>query len=223
MKDLLDLIHMKPKRALELGSGMGFDAIGMNHLGISVDAIELVGDLVDFSRLIQDKQKSQVNFIQGDFLTYEPKAHYDLVYYMDGFGVSKDEDQIKLLQRIESWLSPSGKCLIEVYNPSYWKKAVGVKMQLSDKVSRVYDYDHQPGAFLDTWTEDGTGFSYTQSLKCYSLEDFKDLLKQTSLTIETINPGGAMDYEKMVYMEKTSLEDCMMYQVVLVKTPSKQV
>jgi|GEM_PF-1057839 len=217
MKKLIDFLGYKPQAALELGSGMGLDAIGLSKKGVPVDALELVEDLVSFARNLQAKVRSDVHFIQGDFLNFHPDKTYDFIYYLDGFGVSDDQDQVKLLKNISSWLSPRGKCLIEIYKPEYWKKAVGVRMDLSDTVSRVYDYDHQAGAFLDTWTDSGTGYSYTQSLKCYDLEEIRGLVDRAGLMIEGIKAGGAMDYENMVYHESVHLDDCMMYQVVLVK------
>lgn len=214
--EVIELIGRKPTHALELGSGMGLDAAAMYKKDVHVDALEIVPELIEYAKQVQETLKTQVNLIQGDFFKYTPDKLYDLVYYMDGFGVSSHDDQVKLLQNIESWLSDQGDCVIEIYSPSHWKKAENVEMQLSDTVSRKYTYDYSIDAFLDTWTADD-GFSYTQTLYCYTPDQIKEMVKKTNMKIVSFTPGGKMDYETMTYHEKASLEDCMMYKVVLKK------
>ncbi len=68
VSDLLSLLERKPGCALELGSGPGLDAINMNLLGVEVDALEIVSDLVNHGKKIQDKYHSKVNFIEMDFM-----------------------------------------------------------------------------------------------------------------------------------------------------------
>ncbi len=215
VNNLLDLIKGKPAKALELGSGLGVDAVNMYLKGISVDAIEIVPELNAYARKLQKKYNSRVNFIQDDFLRYEPNVKYDLIYYMDGFGVSTYDNQVLLLNKIAGWLERDGYCVIEVYNPKYWMKVAGQSMQILDSISRKYEYDYDSNSFLDTWKLSGDSLSYTQVLQCYSLKDMEEMIGLTELEIVSSHPGGAMDFEKWEFIPKVSLDECLNYQLLL--------
>ncbi len=209
MNELLEQIDIKPKIALELGSGMGTDAIALNKKGVDVDAIDIVKELNRYALELQNKVGGQVNFMIKDFFKYTPNKQYDLIYYMDGFGVSSYDDQVKLLNNICQWLNPKGQCYLEVYNPLYWKKAEGVRMQLSEDVDRVYGYKHDIDVFTDTWHSKKNDFTYKQVLHCYSLEQIKSMVSQTNLGVVSVYPGGAMDYESWEGEQKGFLEECL--------------
>ena len=217
VEELIDLIHYTPTNALELGSGMGLEAINFNLKGVQVDAIEIVEDLSCFAGDMQEKYKSNVNFIKMDFLEFEPEKEYDLIYYLDGFGVSSHENQIKLLNKIYNWLNDNGTVIIEVYNPTYWKKADGVKMKLTDTVNREYGFNYEKNTFTDTWTSLITKCAYTQTLQCYSPDEMINMVEGSGFIIDSIHPGGAMDFEKWEYQPKVALEACLNYKVLLKK------
>ena len=217
MNQLLEQIDIEPKIALELGSGMGTDAIALNKKGVSVDAIEIVKELNQYALDLQNKVGGKVNFIIEDFFNYNPNRQYDLIYYMDGFGVSSHDYQVKILNNICQWLNIKGQCYIEVYNPLYWKETEGVSVQLSEDVDRLYGYNHDIDAFTDTWHSKKNNFTYTQVLHCYSLDQIKSMVSQTNLEVVKVYPGGAMNYESWEWHPKVSLEECLIYKVVLEK------
>ncbi len=140
-----------------------------------------------------------------------------MIYYLDGFGVSTYEDQVLLLHNISKWLKLYGLCVIEVYNPTYWKKVDGRSMKLSEDLLRKYSFDYKTNSFMDTWTSLSEKTSYTQVLQCYSPEEMKDMLGHTDMKIVSIHPGGAMDFEKWEYNPRVSLEECLNYQIVFSK------
>lgn len=218
MEELIKLSLSQPVNALELGSGMGLDAINLNLMGVNVDAIEIVEDLNNFASGLQKKYNSNVNFIENDFFEFAPNKKYDLIYYMDGFGVSSHEKQIQLLSNVNNWMTENGTCVIEVYNPIYWKKVDGMKMKISDSVNREYGYDLDKNAFLDTWTSIDTQYAYTQILHCYLPDEIIKMVEETDLVVDSIHPGGAMDYKTWEYQPKVSLEACLNYQVILRKS-----
>lgn len=219
--EIIDITQCKAKYALELGSGMGFEAISLNLKGVNVDAVEISEDLNQFSKKIQSEYGSHVNFITADFFSFRPERSYDLIYYLDGFGVSSHDDQIKLLKGITEWLNENGVCIIEVYNPIYWEKVDGVTMKISDNIERVYGFNRVTKELLDTWTSSEKDVKSTQTLKCYSLQEITDMIDLSGLMIESVHPGGAMDFEKWEYQPKVSLEECLNYKVVLRKRPLK--
>jgi len=215
IKMLLNCLDKKPNRALELGSGRGFDAVALSLEGLEVDALEYVPSLVQGAIGLNERRGGSVNFIEGDFYRYQPKFAYDLVYYLDGFGVADDASQGHLLEKIKKWMTPDGTCLLEVYHPDYWKKTDGQMMQLSEKITRTYGYNYDKEAFTDTWCKEGV--CHMQELKCYSVSAMEDMLKAHSFKIVNIIPGGALDYERMIYHPKVSLEACMSYTLVVKK------
>ncbi|MDT2768815.1 hypothetical protein P7G58_08115 [Globicatella sulfidifaciens] len=41
----------------------------------------------------QVKYAAQVNFLREDFYQFDAQSQFDLVYYLDGFGIGTDADQ----------------------------------------------------------------------------------------------------------------------------------
>jgi hypothetical protein len=55
---------------------------------------------------------------EADFYTVELEDIIDLIRYWDRFGVGRDADQCRLLQRMgQEWLAPGGSVLIDVFCP----------------------------------------------------------------------------------------------------------
>lgn len=217
IEEVLSLVDRRPSNALELGCGMGIDAIAMNGRVSQVDAIEILEDLVTFALGLKEKYQANVNFININFLNYNPKTKYDLIYYLDGYGVGSHEDQQNLLLKVTEWVKDDGRCVIEIYAPEYWKNIDGRSMKLSESLSRVYGYDFEEDALLDTWFDSESDIDYTQVLKCYSLEQFREYAHKAGLVVEKILPGGRYDFDEAVYHVEATLETCMNYKVVLKK------
>ena len=131
---------------------------------------------------------------------------------------SETLDQLFLLQRIHNWLNEDGYALIDIYQPLYWQKIAGVEMYPLGKkdVKRKYGYDNVHHRMTDTWWETTQpDQATTQSLACYSPAHIHALCEQANLQIIGYFPGGAMDFEKRVYQEITSLEECLSYRIKL--------
>lgn len=200
---------------LELGAGSGEFAIAAAKKGYSVTAIELVPKLVQ--EIVKNREsthlRGSLSVIQGDFLKIDLEEQFDVICYLDGFGVGEDAEQITLLKRIESWLKPNGSAFIDIYTPWYWAKASGQEMKIG-QFHRKYGFDFIGNRMLDTWSDPLLdNESYTQTLRCYSPQDLSLLLNETGLEIESITPGGSMDYDAGVYNEKVELGEAMSYMV----------
>ncbi|WP_284140693.1 class I SAM-dependent methyltransferase [Virgibacillus sp. LDC-1] len=203
---------------LELGAGSGELAITAAQEGYHVTAIELIPSIVKH----MEEQAKQTNLngsltpICGDFYTVDVPASFDVVLYLDGFGVGSDQDQKRLLQRIASWLKPDGCALIDIYSPWYWIKAAGQQMKIGEAF-RKYDYDSEEMRMIDTWWTDSEEEAFYQSLRCYGPADLKLLLENTGLELVGFIPGGGLDYDTMEYHEKLPLNEAMSYRVKLMK------
>src|SRR5690625_8049361 len=87
--------------------------------------------------------------ICGDFYEIVLDDFFNLVYYMDGFGIGTDNDQIKLLKRIHNWLKTNETALIYICTTWYWSKITGQVMTINN-VTRKYDIDFHHNRIIAT-------------------------------------------------------------------------
>ncbi|GEN46184.1 class I SAM-dependent methyltransferase [Alkalibacillus haloalkaliphilus] len=217
-KEIEQQVNQPFQSVLEIGAGNGHLAKAVASLGKDVTTVELVPDLVDFAR--QDEPLG-VTSICASFYDVDLIDSFDVLLYIDGFGVDGDDEQLYLLKRINQWLKPNGVGLIDIYNPNYWKKAAGQSMYIdpSKSVLRKYDYDQENQRMVDTWWEEGApDDTYTQTLACYKPNEIESLCDQAGLKIVGWFPGGAMDWDEWKYNPKASLEDCLSYRIKVVKS-----
>src|SRR5699024_2669778 len=127
---------------LELGAGNGQLARSLATFEKDITTIELVRELVEFAR---EFQTENVTSFCGSFYDIELPKTFDLILYMDGFGVGTDDDQLRLLKRIHNWLAEDGTALIDIYQPYYWKRVIGQKMAPfpDANITRVYRHTEQ--------------------------------------------------------------------------------
>lgn len=217
VQELLEQVGKPFTNVLELGSGVGHLAHQLAEKNKSVTAIELVPELAEFAKKHTSKS---IHYICDSFYTVDLQEKFDLIIYIDGFGVGEDEDQLTLLSRINQWLTDDGVALIDIYNPFYWQKIAGQQMTPfgDDAVERLYDYDFANDRMIDSWWyKDKPAKRYKQSLACYQLDEIYHLCKEAGLKIVSYFPGGAMDYKNWQYIDKTSLTDCFSYRIKIVK------
>jgi SAM-dependent methyltransferase len=226
-----DLVHRlsgsKLGRVLELGAGGGQNAAALADLGHSVTAIELVASVAKNALdLAAQPRKGQLRVIVGDFYDVELPDRYDIVCYWDGFGVGSDDDQRRLLKRVAGWLAHRGFALIEVYTPWYWsgiarsgiaRSGMAGRETQFGGVCRRYGFDADGSRMLDTWWPVGReAEAVTQSLRCYSPADLQLLLKDTGLSLESVEPRGAYDPARDRFVEDAPLEGSMQYLAKLI-------
>ena len=213
----VELLVSKPFNSiLELGAGGGEFSITAAIKGYDVTAVELVSSRIDYMKKLKSQHSltGELEIIEGDFYEIELDKSFDLICYIDGFGIGDDQDQRKLLKRMSNWLKPDGCVLIDIYTPWYWSSVAGQEMMVGNKL-RKYDFDSMNCRMLDTWFDSDE--SVTQSLRCYSPQDLKLLLEGTGLTMADIKPGGAMNYKTWEYQVNADLSEAMSYMVKLVK------
>lgn len=214
---LLEQLGRPFTTVLELGAGRGEVANEFARRGKDVTTIELVEEICEYAAAHADPN---VQVMCDDFYTVELTRKFDLVLYLDGFGVGNDDDQLFLLQRIYNWLSDDGYALIDIYQPLYWQKIAEIEMYpLGTKnIKRKYGYDNVKNRMIDTWWETKQADqSTTQFLACYSPNQIYALCEKANLQIVGYFPAGAMDFEKGIYKEITSLDECLSYRIKLKK------
>ncbi len=202
------------RRVLELGAGGGQAAAAAATAGHTVVAVELVERLADLARGLEAGAGS-LEVVQGDFYEVDPGGPFDVVCYWDGFGIGSDDDQRRLLARIESWLEPDGIALIEVYTPWHAASSAG-HGGVGPGLERRYGFDARACRWLDSWWPAGRPEeAVTQTLRCYSPADLRMLLEPLGLELVDVEPGGFYDYGEKTWHPEAPLERALSYIAIL--------
>lgn len=215
--EIIEQVGKTFETILELGAGNGKLARALAEFNKVITTIELVPEIVEFAK---QSYNDKVNSLCGSFYTIELAEKFDLILYIDGFGIGTDKEQIQLLKRIYNWLADGGIGLIDIYQPKYWKKVNGIQMSPDSRliVLREYGYDEQTNRMTDTlWKRNSPEDKIVQSLACYTPEEIVALCQEANLEILEIYPGGAMDYDKWVYQENTTIDECLTYRIKIRK------
>lgn len=209
------------QRILELGSGGGQMAVALAERGHQVTGIEQNAGSVANARALAaawpapPPATGRVTFLEGDFYTIDPPPPFDLVLYLDGFGIGSDDDQRRLLRRAAGWTTPTGRALIEIYAPWFWAGMAGNRLVI-DQAEREYGFDPHGCRMLDTWWHrHHPERRVTQSLRCYSPADLALLLEGTGWRLADVVPGGAVDLPHHVYHHRVPLAQAMQYLACL--------
>lgn len=216
-EEIIEQIGKPFQTVLELGAGAGLLARGLATFDKEITTVDLVKELVDFAKSLNG---SEITALCGDFYEIDISQTFDVILYMDGFGVGEDTDQLLLLRRMHDWLKDDGVALIDIYQPRYWQSISGQEMKpIGDaNVQRIYGYDERQNRMTDTWWQtDYPKDKSTQSLACYTPDEIYALCKQANLEIIAYFPGGAMDFQQWQYHELTSLNECLSYRIKVKK------
>ena len=169
-KEFLALEQWKGKRVLELGSGLGTDAIQFARAGADVVCV----DLTDFS-LELCKKNFELHGLQGTFFqgnieeldTFLPESYlqsFDLVY---SFGVIHHTPHpAKVFQQIARYVKPSGELRCMVYSKFSYK------LFWLMKEYDTWSFEH-PELLVQQYSEaqEGCPITYT-----YTFDEIKDLI-----------------------------------------------
>ena len=191
-KEVQEQIGYSFQTMLELGAGNGGFARAMSNLDVKMTTVELVPELVIFAK---EHSTSDIEIHCADFYKINFGEKFDVVSYLDGFGVGTDEEQLVLLKRIHNWLKDDGCALIDIYQPLYWEKANGQEMPIYSAMRKYV----------------------TQSLRCYTIDEISNLCAEAGFSIVGIFPGGAYDFEERKYKEQASLNECLSYRIKIKK------
>ncbi|MFC1522012.1 class I SAM-dependent methyltransferase [Elusimicrobiota bacterium] len=208
------LIGPGRKSILELGAGGGQNAVACADLGYDVTAVEFVPELAEnITQSARVPRKGALRVICDDFYKVEINDTFDIVTYWDGFGIGTDNKQKQLLKRISGWLKPQGCVLIDVYSPGYFSKIAGRETQ-GKGFRRRYEYDALTGRMIDAWwPQDDKSKAVKQSLRCYSVAEIKDLLKESALSLSMVDIGSTLCRK----IDESVLNDVPLYTVMLKK------
>lgn len=203
----------EPKRILELGAGSGFTAAALAAQGNEVVAVDLVDVCVaSTGRLANEIEgPGSLRAVAGDFYSIDLEGSFDVVCYFDGFGIGTDNDQRRLLGRIQAWLSPGGCALIDVLAPWYWIKVTGTEEEFPNGSGVYYEegFDAEGCRMVERmWQGGHEDAAVSQSLRCYTPEDLRLLLEATHLSLVAIEPYADQTHQDRVPLDKAMLYLC---------------
>ena len=196
----------------------GQTACLLSKSGFQVTMIEIQKESVDHARELMKRHHTEWIVKQGDFYNIKLKEKFDIITYFDSFGIGSDTDQIRLLCRINEWLSKDGTALIEIGNKTFWREiAHGKSFNLGPAI-RTYDYDFDRDILLDTWTLNAPGRERNiQKLRCYLAEEIDILLSKSGLRAVAYLPAGRIDFDKEVFMLDADMSNCMTFYTLIKK------
>lgn len=160
---------------LEFGSGMG-DACEYiaSHFGSRVTGVEIGTQQIERARERHGDSRSRgYDFVQADFLNWDPPERYDAVYFLEMLPII--EDCRTLLEKIHSWLRPGGA------------------LAMSDIVAGPGGLTDEDREFL--WVEDGVVHSLP------SLEDRLAMIRDVGfedLEVTDITHAGITQNERIL-------------------------
>jgi len=108
--------ELTPGRALELGCGMGANAIWLAERGWQVTAVDFSNAAIEKARRLAEERGVGVEFVVADASMYQPKGEYDLV---TSFYVQLAPDKRRaMLATASSVLAPGGTLLFVSHDES---------------------------------------------------------------------------------------------------------
>lgn len=104
-------------RVLEVGSGVGTEAVFLAVRGMDVSGVDLSSTAVDLGKKLADFYGVKVNFIQGDATKLEfEDNHFDVLCDQGVFHHLKDEERDAYASSIARVLKPNGLYVLRSFS-----------------------------------------------------------------------------------------------------------
>jgi ubiquinone/menaquinone biosynthesis C-methylase UbiE len=202
--EFLDLQRWNGKHILELGCGMGTDAIQFAKAGAIVTCIDLTENSLDLCKKNFALHGLQAEFFLGNIeeldsiLPKDYAAKYDLIY---SFGViHHTPNPKKVFEKIPYFLNPNGEVRCMLYSrfsyKLFWLMKEYNEWSFSDADSLVQNYSE---------AQSGCPMTYT-----YTFDEIKDLispyLEIQSIWKDHIFMWDIENYKKNIFIRDTPFQ-----------------
>ena len=168
--DFLNLANMKGKRVLELGCGMGTDAVKFAEAGAEVVCVDLTPAAIELCKKNFEVRGLKAEFYCGNieelhaFLPASDKKSFDIVY---SFGViHHTPNPSRVIQQVKQFLKKGGEFRFMVYSrfsyKLFWLMNLHNQWNLENSESLLQKYSE---------AQEGSPVTYT-----YTFEEVKELL-----------------------------------------------
>lgn len=127
---------LTPGRALEMGCGMGENAIWLAEQGWHVMAVDFSDEAINQARKLASERGVAVDFVAADASEYQPDGLYDLItsFYIH----LPPEGRAKMLSNMAKALAPGGVLLFVSHDkstpPSGWREQDLLSLTTPDEV-----------------------------------------------------------------------------------------
>ena len=128
--------RLTPGRALEMGCGMGENAIWLAEQGWQVTAVDFSDEAVGMARKLASERGAAIDFVAADAAEYQPDGLYDLItsFYIQ----LPPEGRAKMLSNVAKALAPGGVLLFVSHDkstpPSGWREQDLLSLTTPDEV-----------------------------------------------------------------------------------------
>ncbi len=100
-------------KILDLGCGDGMIDILLSRMGFDVTAIDRNSNVLEIAKTTDDTK--QVKFIASDLNEVEFDPHsFDAILFIEASGLMRKADDLKIFQKVHSWLRPKGRFILDV-------------------------------------------------------------------------------------------------------------
>jgi SAM-dependent methyltransferase len=116
--------HLIPGRALEIGCGMGGNAVWLAEHGWYVTAVDYSSVAIEKGEKLAAERGVSVDFVVADASTYQPVGNFDLIasFYIQPFAAQR----ASMLAQMSKALAPGGTLLFVSHDkagpPSGWSE-----------------------------------------------------------------------------------------------------
>ena len=116
--------HLSPGRALEIGCGLGGNAIWLAQNGWQVTAVDYSAVAIEKAKQLASESEVSVDFVVADASVYQPQESFDLItsFYIQLFPVQR----AIMLANMSKVLAPGGTLLLVSHDksgsPSGWSE-----------------------------------------------------------------------------------------------------
>lgn len=174
------------KTVLDIGCGTGTHLARLEEYGFECTGIDINREMLDVAR-----RKVKAGLIQADMRSFGLKKKYDAVICMYAtFNHNlRPEDARKTLFCFRNHLNSEGTALIDLHNPS----GSGKKVDKADGIERELEWQFDKETRIEkskvVFRVGGETIEDSHTFRIYSIEEMKELLKQTGFQKISVYEG----------------------------------
>lgn len=183
-------------RVLDLGCGPGLYTHEFAKTGADVTGIDLSENSIRYAGEKAHKDNHSIKYINANYIDYDFEGQFDLItlVYFD-FCALNPEQRAVLLKKISKALNAGGSFVLDILTPAHFasieesldcsKNENGGFWSPNNYISfeQIFKYDDEQLILeKSTVIEADAELTICNYLKCFQLQEFKDLLKANGLT-----------------------------------------
>jgi SAM-dependent methyltransferase len=183
-----DLKIEKNSKILDLACGKGRHSIYLNKLGYQIDGCDLSKESISYAKKFEN---DRLHFFVHDMREPLVNKSYNYVFNLfTSIGYFEDlNDNIKMLQSIESYTAPNGLLVIDFMNAhKVINNLVTKETKIVDGISFNITREVINGFIIKTikFIDKGQPFEFKEKVQAIRLSDFENYLSKTNFkTIKT--------------------------------------